>query len=179
MRRAFFLVSLAGMFALTDCTQMPKPVSPLAIASEAPSPPPLPAQLPALPKLEHDLVTDPSAVMAAQRELIQLGYNLGKPDGILGPATQKAIRAFQKDHNLPQDERLTFAIADKLKALADAPSVLAINARPGDMLVYNDGEIEIIATKRTVEWGDDADRKLVAIRPGTSAWPAAARAGLE
>jgi peptidoglycan hydrolase-like protein with peptidoglycan-binding domain len=182
MRRVFSHVwVITGTLLLANCTQTPKPELLPAVASVVPQSPVSRPQLPTPPKPERDLVTDPSAIMAAQRTLIQLGYTLGKPDGVLGPATQKAIKAFQKDHHLAEDERLTFAIAEKLKALVEVPSALVINARAGDMLVYSDGETEVITTKHTVQWGgdNDGDRSLVAIRPGTNSWPAAARAGLE
>ena len=38
-----------------------------------------------------------------QSALNQLGYNAGKPDGIAGSKTRKALRAFQVTHNLPAD----------------------------------------------------------------------------
>ena len=44
-------------------------------------------------------------VKALQEKLIKLGYNLGVhgADGSFGPATQSAVKKFQKDHGLKQD----------------------------------------------------------------------------
>lgn len=39
----------------------------------------------------------------AQTTLNKLGYDAGKPDGILGSQTRSALRAFQKDNALPAD----------------------------------------------------------------------------
>lgn len=175
----YSLASIIGILAMTGCTQMPRPAPSPPIATVAAPPPPSPPQPPAVSKNERDLVTDPGAIMAAQRALMQLGYTVGKPDGVLGPTTQKAIRAFQKDHGFTEDERLTFVLAEKLKNLVEVANNLNINVRPGDMLVYSDGETQIIAVKHTVQWGAGGGKGLVAVRPATNTWPAAARAGLE
>src|ERR1700733_544655 len=102
----YSLASIIGVLAMTGCAQLPKPASPPPIATVVappPSPPPRPS---VVSKNDRDLVTDRGGIMAAQRSLIQLGYTVGKPDGVLGPTTQKAVGAFQKDHGLAEDERL-------------------------------------------------------------------------
>ena len=38
-----------------------------------------------------------------QEILAQKGYNIGTPDGKLGPKTRSALREFQKENNLKQD----------------------------------------------------------------------------
>jgi membrane-bound lytic murein transglycosylase B len=38
-----------------------------------------------------------------QRKLNELGFDVGEPDGILGPATRKGVRAFQASKNLIAD----------------------------------------------------------------------------
>jgi hypothetical protein len=43
------------------------------------------------------------AVLDVQQKLTTLGYAPGKLDGIYGPATAGAVRAFQRDHNLEID----------------------------------------------------------------------------
>ena len=45
----------------------------------------------------------PEQVRALQLELIDLGYNPGRPDGLVGPRTRDAIFAFQEDHDLRPD----------------------------------------------------------------------------
>ncbi len=42
-------------------------------------------------------------VLEIQRALIELGYDLGVPDGIWGPMAKEAVKAFQKDHGLSAD----------------------------------------------------------------------------
>lgn len=127
----------------------------------------------ALPKPEPSVVTDERNIAAAQRTLNQLGYNAGKTDGIVGPDTRRAIRAFQKDRSLVEDGRLTLALAGKLKA------EISIVVRPGDLLVYSDGDTELVAVEREVQWNEGNTRSLVAIRPSMAGWPEAARAGLD
>lgn len=41
-------------------------------------------------------------IMEVQQDLNDQGYNAGTPDGKLNPATQQALRDFQKAKNLPQ-----------------------------------------------------------------------------
>lgn len=42
-------------------------------------------------------------IQRLQQKLTDRGYNPGTIDGIIGDRTQQAIRAYQKDHQLPQD----------------------------------------------------------------------------
>ena len=47
---------------------------------------------------------DPSPrIKEIQEGLAELGYDLGSPDGVMGPETRKAISAFQKDHDFVVD----------------------------------------------------------------------------
>jgi len=57
-------------------------------------------------------VQTPVAIFASKKEieeiqarLIMLGYPVGEIDGVVGPATQKAIKAYQADHKLLTDGR--------------------------------------------------------------------------
>lgn len=43
---------------------------------------------------------DRSQVLAIQKRLNTLGYDVGTPDGIYGPGTRGGIESFQRDHNL-------------------------------------------------------------------------------
>jgi peptidoglycan hydrolase-like protein with peptidoglycan-binding domain len=175
-------MAVAAIAALVSCTQTPKPSpapppapAPVAAAPEAVAPPPA-------PKVDHDLVIDGHAIAQAQRALNQLGYDAGKPDGVGGPSTRRAILAFQKDRGLLEDGRLTFFVAEKIRAatlLGDMPKATDIAIHAGDMLVYSDGVTEIAAAGRMVEWEDEDSHSLVAVRPSVTGWPAAARAGLD
>ncbi|MEW6118930.1 MAG: lytic murein transglycosylase [Pseudomonadota bacterium] len=42
-------------------------------------------------------------IQAMQRQLNELGFDAGKPDGLVGPRTQSALRRFQAVHRLPVD----------------------------------------------------------------------------
>ena len=44
---------------------------------------------------------DEPMVTKIQEQLNSLGYNIGKPDGALGPKTYNAIEKYQKENNLP------------------------------------------------------------------------------
>ncbi len=50
-----------------------------------------------------DIRLSTAQVTRLQEQLTQLGYNPGKPDGVLGPGTRKATRRFQQDHGLLAD----------------------------------------------------------------------------
>lgn len=167
-----------GLLVLGGCAKKAEPV-PEPVVAAAPEPPPPPP--PPAPKPDPDLVTEKNAVIAAQRTLLQLGYKAGKPDGAMGPATQRAIQAFQKDHGLAEEGRLTTSLVARLKtALAAATAKAAVIAlRQGDMLIYNDGEVEFAGAGREVQWEQSDPRELVAIRPDMGDWPAAAKAGLD
>jgi membrane-bound lytic murein transglycosylase B len=49
------------------------------------------------PRLHRD------QVLALQTKLAELGFDTGNPDGVLGPGTRKAIRAFQQSRKLVAD----------------------------------------------------------------------------
>ena len=57
-----------------------------------------------------------SDVIALQRNLAELGFDAGTPDGVVGPATRRAIRAFQQQQTLiadgyPHPEVISRAVA--------------------------------------------------------------------
>ncbi len=57
-------------------------------------------------RLHHplpDISLSTQALTRLQQGLNDLGYSAGKPDGVLGPTTRKAIRAFQRANNLVAD----------------------------------------------------------------------------
>jgi peptidoglycan hydrolase-like protein with peptidoglycan-binding domain len=129
------------------------------------------------PAPNQDAMVDPKVIVAVQRALNDLGYAAGNSDGIVGPATRRAVLAFQRDHALPQDGHLTQALAQALQTLT-VGAVLTV--AEGDTLVYSDGSVEAVSAVRQIQWEQQVDaRSLVAVRPSTASWPAAARAGLD
>jgi len=46
-------------------------------------------------------------IRTAQQYLTTLGYDPGMPNGIIGPRTEAAIRAFQQDYDLPLDGKVS------------------------------------------------------------------------
>ncbi|MEM7224234.1 MAG: peptidoglycan-binding protein [Pseudomonadota bacterium] len=53
-------------------------------------------------------------VRRAQRDLLALGYRPGPIDGVLGPRTEAAIKAYQRRHGLPADGKVTKALVTQL-----------------------------------------------------------------
>jgi peptidoglycan hydrolase-like protein with peptidoglycan-binding domain len=129
---------------------------------------------------EPDQISDERTIAAVQRALGQLGYTVGVADGVMGPATRGAILAFQKDHGLAEDGRLTQTLANLLSTLAaQVPKTNSTTVAAGDVLLFGDGSKEIVKAERVVSWEMDSAGGLVAIRPSTAGWPPAARAGLD
>lgn len=64
------------------------------------------AQLP----ITREQVTD------LQQRLTSLGYDVGTIDGLHGPDTSNAIRAFQRDNNIEPDGRIDMSLISLLKA---------------------------------------------------------------
>ena len=58
---------------------------------------------------------DPLVVESVQDDLINLGYNPGPSDGVWGPQTAAAIRAFQRDAGVPMDGRITATLVNALR----------------------------------------------------------------
>jgi peptidoglycan hydrolase-like protein with peptidoglycan-binding domain len=174
---------LAGLWALAlgaaSCSHSPKAQTPTIVSTVTPPAAvvPVPASLP-VPA--PDMVTDEHAILAAQRALTELGYNTGKADGMNGPATRHAIQAFQKDHGLAEDGRLTFALAKMLNnLLTQSPKSTSIVVAAGDSIIYSDGSVDSGAHERVVQWDQEGSRVIIAVRPSTRGWPSPARAGLD
>jgi Putative peptidoglycan binding domain len=62
---------------------------------------------------ERTTVSPSKPVMAAQRALVKLGFVL-TPDGVAGPATQRAVERYERDHGLPVHGILTPALIRRL-----------------------------------------------------------------
>lgn len=61
--------------------------------------------------LEHTVAEDEAEaeqerIKRAQRELSALGYDVGVADGIAGPKTEAAVRAFQRDYGMAEDGQI-------------------------------------------------------------------------
>ncbi|PXW56292.1 putative peptidoglycan binding protein [Chelatococcus asaccharovorans] len=59
-------------------------------------------------------------LLNAQKALLKIGYVI-KPDGLMGPATQKAIEVFEKDHGLPPTGELGPRTLQALAAASGMP----------------------------------------------------------
>lgn len=57
---------------------------------------------------------EPRLVARVQQRLAHLGYQPGPADGITGPRTAAAIRAFQKDHGLDVDGLMSTELAQRV-----------------------------------------------------------------
>jgi localization factor PodJL len=57
-------------------------------------------------------------VKKAQQLLSDLGYNVGAPDGAIGPKTRNAIITFEKSNGLPQTGRVSAELMDRLSLAA-------------------------------------------------------------
>jgi hypothetical protein len=169
--------SVLAVFVAVACSGPAKEAPQTAVIS---APQTTAAAAPAPPPAEPEQLTDERTVAAAQRALAQLGYPLGSADGVIGPATRRAILAFQKDRGLAEDGRLTQALVNLLgKLAAQLPKNNTTLAAAGDVLLFGDGSREVLKVERAVSWEQDSKGGLVAIRPSTAGWPPAARAGLD
>jgi membrane-bound lytic murein transglycosylase B len=63
-----------------------------------------------------------SQIKALQSALGKAGYSAGKPDGIAGPNTRRALRAFQKANDLIPDGFLDHTVFDVIQEKLGAES---------------------------------------------------------
>lgn len=68
---------------------------------------------------------DPSLLLPIQRHLSTLGFQIGRPDGILGPRTRDAIRRYQADNGLTVDGTASEALKRHLEQRLDIQSAAA------------------------------------------------------
>jgi membrane-bound lytic murein transglycosylase B len=61
-----------------------------------------------LPRLHRE------QVIAVQTRLTERGFDAGEPDGVLGPATRKAIQAFQHSAGLVPDGQIDAEVLSRL-----------------------------------------------------------------
>lgn len=73
---------------------------------------------PALARLPEEEAVSLKAIEEMQAMLNARGYDAGAPDGLVGPQTRAALRAWQADQGLPADGYPTSAIIDRLRGTA-------------------------------------------------------------
>lgn len=61
-----------------------------------------------------------SAVMKTQSLLAGLGYEVGSPDGAMGPRTRSAIISFERSNGLPETGRVNAALIERLELASGA-----------------------------------------------------------
>jgi hypothetical protein len=132
---------------------------------------------------------DPALVTRAQRLLNELGYKAGPADGVAGPKTRQAVRAYQKKSGLPADGQLSAALLRRLEAslraagsrpAAPAASRAAADAKAGDppryeagsTFVYSDGRVDTVVGLKgdTVRWQRNDGTKFTAYRNFLLPW---------
>ena len=87
------------------------------ITTTSPTSTPVPVDAPSpTPKSLQKGFTDSDAVREVQKRLKELGYYKGSADGDFGPATEKAVIAFQKDHSLTADGKVGEKTLSKLNS---------------------------------------------------------------
>jgi N-acetylmuramoyl-L-alanine amidase len=90
------------------------------------------------------------AVLAAQKRLAELGYWLGTPDGVYGPATAHAVTALQKVAGLSRDGVLgpktakALAAGTKPKARSKRGDGIEVDLARQVLLVVHHGHVRLI-----------------------------------
>ena len=80
------------------------------------------------PSIEAPAQTGPWDIETIQHRLVDLGYDVGPTDGLLGPRTRAALRAFQADRRLPitglpdGNTQLALFTAEPPESAADDPT---------------------------------------------------------
>jgi hypothetical protein len=162
--RGLSALALGATLLLEACSLIPQ---------SKPHPPP-PTVKPAAVIPPEQEATGPLDVKAVQRALLELGYYDAGVDGIVGPRTKAAIRAFQKASNLQITGDLTRELVQTIvNSAAGARQRLSSFtglAQPvyevGDRFYYSDGSFETVlsvdsgrvvwessdGTRRTAPW---------------------------
>jgi photosystem II stability/assembly factor-like uncharacterized protein len=101
---------------------------------------------------ENAIVESPDIIRRAQEALQRAGYEMGNPDGRLGPRTVTAIKRFQKDRYLPQTGQLNQVTIDALGVSNNAsgeltPHVTVLSDQINDLVSFSDraGRMGILA----------------------------------
>ncbi len=112
-------------------------------------------------------------VQRTQRLLNDLGYEAGPADGLAGPKTREAIRAYQRKSGLPADGKASDGLLRRLEASRRATGAVP-NVRLGDppayetgsTYVYSDGRVDIVVGLKgdTVRWQRNDGSKFTTYR---------------
>lgn len=100
-------------------------------------------------------------VVELQKGLNELGYDVGPGDGIVGPATQKAIKDFQRDHGLDVDGKysglLLFSVETAVAEQRErnSPEGKARELEKQQLLALSDDEL---IAKIEASMGDETER---------------------
>ena len=133
---------LSAALLLQGCGLLPQP---------EPSPP---APAPKSTAMVDPGVPDstPADIKTVQRALLELGYYAARVDGIAGPKTEAAVRAFQKDRNLQitgdLNREMVQTILNSAAGARQRLSSFTGLAQPvyeaGDRFYYSDGSSETV-----------------------------------
>lgn len=148
---------LAGGLILQACSLMPQ--------GQSSSPP---AEVPDGSASGEEVSPDPVDVKTAQRGLLELGYYRAGIDGVIGPKTKDAVRAFQKDTKRqvtgdlsPELVRsIVESAAGARERLSSFRGISEPVYEPGDRFYYSDGSFETVLSL-------DGDRVLWEASDGT------------
>ena len=113
------------------------------------------------------------AVLAAQKRLAALGYWLGRPDGVYGPATAHAVTALQKVAGLSRDGVLgprtakALAAGTKPKARSKRGDGIEVDLARQVLLVVRHGHVRLIfdASTGSGEYYTSGGRRKHAVTP--------------
>lgn len=72
-----------------------------------------------------------SDIQEAQQELKSQGLYMGAIDGVMGPKTQTAVMAFQREHSLPQSAQLDQQTMSALSGNGSAAGMSGMQQQPG------------------------------------------------
>lgn len=84
-------------------------------------------------------VQDKETVKGVQGVLNYFGYNCGTPDGTVGPQTENAVRAYQRDQGLTETGKITQEVIDRV--LSGIP-LTTFNERFNEAIDYWNGQRE-------------------------------------
>jgi len=119
--------STGGTNAVQAIVQaLPADAPPTALSATLCSPEPSPAQASDEPVAFQEIRSAPGFnhwrdgyLAQLQRRLNAQGFDAGKPDGLPGPRTRSAIRAFQKAAGLPADGHASPRLLERLREASD------------------------------------------------------------